>query len=70
MHRRGCSFGKKDLRSEEVKQLVAVRSRKRRKISARGRPSRSTPCKEKVRGIRRVSRKKPVKKGNGLVSKM
>jgi hypothetical protein len=38
--------------------------------SARGRPKRPTPCKEKVRRARRVSRKKPVRKGNGLASRM
>lgn len=57
----------------EVNQVMAVRNRPKKLawiISARGRPKRSTPCRENVSGTRRDSRKKPVKKGNGLASRM
>ena len=39
-------------------------------ISAWGKPRRSTPCIEKVRGTNRVARKSPVRKGKGEASRM
>lgn len=62
-----------DSRTMEVNQVIAVRNRPKKLAwmsSARGRPKRSTPWREKVSGTSRLNRKKPVRKGNGLASRM